>query len=170
MAVKRRSSIHIDPKEKGTLIAMARREGGLTKDRKISKSWARKKLNSPRVRESTKKKIRFFLNLNKSRRKNPITTRQRRQVNKAIRLFKRFREEEPEFIDEIPMEFPKVAMLIGDLDSIFYTTSRGGKVEHYEHKFTGKTKPLLVSSWDGKFIFAVPGTYDFTKDGIKDRK
>lgn len=167
MAAKKRP-IKISPKKEGTLTAIAKRENGLTKSGKISRAWANKKLASPKTRESTKKKIRFFLNMNKRRKNNP-TVSTARQVEKAIQLFMRFKEEEPRFVDEIDYAVPKVGMVIGDLDGVLYTTRRGGKVEHYKHEFTGRSKPLLAASWDGKTIFIVGGHYNFTEDGIKDK-
>lgn len=59
-------------------------------------------------------------------------------------------------------------MLIGTLDTVEYTTRRGGKVEYYRHEFEGKSKPMLCSAWDGSQIFVVGGRYDFTEVGIKD--
>lgn len=103
------------------------------------------------------------------RKKNPSASK-RKKVNKAVSLYKRFREEEPEFIDEITMNNPDVGMVIGTCDGVLYTTRRGGKKEMYKHEFNGKSCPLLCSSWDGKQIFLVDGHYDFTEDGIIDKK
>ena len=55
----------IKKKNVGTLRAIARREGGIKKDGKVSKEWARKKLKRKGTTERTKKKIIFFLNMNK---------------------------------------------------------------------------------------------------------
>ena len=49
----------------GSLRDIARRDGGLRRDGKVSKAWARSKLTKGGTRETTKKKIRFFLNFNK---------------------------------------------------------------------------------------------------------
>ena len=49
----------------GSLRAIAKRDGGLRRDGKVSKTWARRKLRAKGTRESTKKKLRFFLNFNK---------------------------------------------------------------------------------------------------------
>ena len=49
----------------GSLTAIAKRDGGIRRDGKISKTWARAKLAKKGTRESTKRKIRFFLNFNK---------------------------------------------------------------------------------------------------------
>lgn len=94
----------------------------------------------------------------------------KRKVAKAINLFHRFRGDDPEYIDRVTLPTTDVAMLIGKCDGVLYTTVRDGKTERYIHKFTGKSRPLLVSSWDGKQLYLLGGAYDFTAEGIKDRK
>jgi hypothetical protein len=61
-------------------------------------------------------------------------------------------------------------MLIGTCDGVLYTTSRSGKTEKYIHKFSGISRPLLASSWDGKQLYLLGGAYNFTDEGIVDRK
>lgn len=58
------SEIKIKKSRLGSLTAIAKREGGMTSDGKISKAWARKKMRSPRTSAAVKKKINFFLNFN----------------------------------------------------------------------------------------------------------
>lgn len=86
----------------------------------------------------------------------------------AIELFRAFREEEPEFVDSVNYRLPDVCMVVGTLDTVEYTTRRGGRVEHYRHEFDEKSKPLLVASFDGKQCLIIGGRYDFTEVGIKD--
>ncbi|MGD9590847.1 MAG: hypothetical protein AB7Q37_18755 [Pyrinomonadaceae bacterium] len=90
-------------------------------------------------------------------------------VGDAIELYRKFREEEPQFIDKIAMKLPTAAMVIGYCDGVLYNTTRNGKKEYYKHEFTGKSCPLLCASADGKQLFFVGGAYDFTEDGIVDR-
>lgn len=68
MGRKKKDTIHIKPSEVGSLRAIARREGGILSSGLISVTWAKKKLSDKRTRESTKKKIRFFLNSRKWKR------------------------------------------------------------------------------------------------------
>jgi len=91
-----------------------------------------------------------------------------RKIKKAIQLFKRFRGNEPEFIDQYDVEKVDVAMLIGQCDGVMYTTVRDGKKESYIHEFTGKSKPMLAASWNGEQIVFIGGNYSFTEEGIKD--
>ena len=58
-------AVKIKKSREGTLTRIAKREGGIRKDGKISKTWARKKLKDPRTRTSTKRKIVFYLNFNR---------------------------------------------------------------------------------------------------------
>lgn len=97
-----------------------------------------------------------------------MTVRQR--IKKGINLFRRFRGEDPEYIDSHKLPVADVCMLIGTCDGVLYTTSRDGKREKYIHKFSGKSRPLLVSSWDGRQLYLLGGAYDFTEEGIVDRK
>ena len=168
MGGKRKSKIAIKPSKEGTLTAIARREGGLLKSGKVSRSWARKKLSAKNTRASTKKKLNFFLNFT-GRKKNPTTQKKLRQ---ACRLFERFRGEEPGYIDEMMIDIPDVGIVVGTLDGVLYSADRDGdgKTEQYIHEFKGRSRPMLASTWDGKYIFPVGGHYDFTEDGIKDRR
>lgn len=97
-------------------------------------------------------------------------TRVRQRIRKGISLFKRFRGEDPEFIDTHKLPVTDVAMLIGFCDGVLYTTSRDGRKERYVHKFSGKSRPLLAASWDGKQLYLLGGAYNFTEEGIVDRK
>jgi len=102
------------------------------------------------------------------RRRNPINDKATK-IRRAVSLYRRFREEEPKFIDEHSIEWPNVGLVIGKCDGVLYNTVRAGKKEYYKHEFTGKSCPTLCSSFDGKQIFLVGGNYDFTEDGITDR-
>lgn len=102
------------------------------------------------------------------RRKNPITNKAQK-LKEAVSLYRRFREEQPEYYDDMPVEWPTVGLIIGKCDGIMYNTTRAGKKEYYKHEFTGRSCPLLCSTFDGKQIFLIGGQYDFTEDGITDR-
>ncbi len=103
------------------------------------------------------------------RKKNPVPPSRLERVRRAIKLFMRFRGDEPKYVDEYKVDFPDVAMEIGMCDGIMYTTIRDGKKEHYIHEFTGKSRPILAASWDGTQVILLGGNYSFTSEGIKDR-
>jgi len=92
------------------------------------------------------------------------------EVLKAARLYERFSGHEAESLGKIKIKpMPKVGACIGEVDGILYTTVRDGVMEKYIHKFRAVDKPILVVSPDGKCLFLVGGSYDFTERGIVDR-
>lgn len=64
---KKRDDIKIKPSREGSLTRIARRRGGLRRDGKISKVWARKALADAKRKKDTKltRKLVFFLNFAK---------------------------------------------------------------------------------------------------------
>lgn len=111
-------------------------------------------------------------NYRQKRRANPQPSRQvRRQLSQAASLYQKFREAEPRYVDAIRINpLPKVCMEIGKLDGVLYTTTHGGRKQAYIHKFTGRSRPTLATDAKGKRLFIIGGHYDFTEDGIVDRK
>jgi len=95
-------------------------------------------------------------------------TREKR-LSQAVALFKDFRGDDPDFVDEIEIDLPDTALVIGKLDAVMYTTMRDGKKLSFIHKFKASAKPLLCSSYDGKQLLLVGGSYNFTDRGIVDK-
>lgn len=58
-------SISIKPSRVGSLRAIAKREGAVNSEGKISVSWMRKKMNNPKTSAAVKKKLNFALNARK---------------------------------------------------------------------------------------------------------
>ena len=50
-----------------------------------------------------------------------------------------------------------------------YDTVRDGESEKYIHRFKKRSRPLLVSSSDGKSLHILGGEYEFTDRGIVDK-
>jgi hypothetical protein len=91
-------------------------------------------------------------------------------VQRAANLYERFSGHEAESIGKIKVKpFPKVAVAVGEIDGILYSTVRDGKLEKYIHKFHQADKPLFAVSPDGKQLFLIGGYYTFTERGIVDR-
>ena len=91
-------------------------------------------------------------------------------VNQAADLYQRFTGHEADEGAKIKVPpLPKVAVAIGDIDGVLYTTVRDGVVEKYIHKFAAKDKPLFAVSPDGKQLFMIGGNYTFTERGIVDK-
>ncbi len=109
------------------------------------------------------------------RRRNPVVpfvprgTKSHR-VEKAIDLFQKFRGERPEYLDSAKIQVDDVGLLIGKVDGIAYETTYQGKTERYYHQFNDTSRPLLVSSHDGKQLYLIGGSYSFTQDGIVDKR
>jgi hypothetical protein len=89
-------------------------------------------------------------------------------IRRAIDLFVRFREHQPEKIHAVQFELPKAVMVVGHLESVCYRTTHGKKPTLYEHKFAPGSRPLLVASADGKQLLLMGGKYNFTERGIVD--
>lgn len=91
------------------------------------------------------------------------------EVQKAARLYERFSGHEAEEVGRVKIPaLPRVAVAIGEVDFIGYTTVRDGRVEKYIHRFNAKDKALFVISPDGRSIYLVGGRYRFTERGIVD--
>lgn len=91
------------------------------------------------------------------------------EVQRAAKLYERFSGHEAELAGRVKIApLPRVAVAIGEVDGILYTTVRDGVVEKYIHKFKAPDRPLFVVSPDGKQLYMVGGGYDFTERGIVD--
>ncbi len=102
-----------------------------------------------------------------ARSRNPVGPT-RNQVREASELFSDFTGDAPEYAERVKLRVPKTGLVVGDLDGILYTTVRDGETESYIHKFKRTSRPLLVSSHDGKSLHIIGGKYVFTERGIED--
>lgn len=55
--------ISIKPSREGSLRRIAKEEGGIMENGKISREWMRKKMRDPNTSPAVKKKINFALNM-----------------------------------------------------------------------------------------------------------
>lgn len=62
---------------------------------------------------------------------------------------------------------PHVALAVGDLDFVGYTTVRDGVTEKYIHRFPKQRRPLLATSHDGATLEILGGDFQFTAGGIE---
>ena len=104
------------------------------------------------------------------RRRNPVPPARRKQLEQAMTLYENFSGHPGEVVTTIEKpEYPDVALAIGTVDGLLYTTTRDGKRERYIHEFKKTSRPLFASSYDGKNLYMLGGAYDFTERGIVDR-
>jgi hypothetical protein len=92
-----------------------------------------------------------------------------KQLRQGVRLYQSFREKKPKLLGRFKVPTPKVAASMGYLDRIFYTTTHGGKVQPYDHKFAKGSRPLLCVSPDGKQLILLGGRFRWDRRGIVDR-
>lgn len=104
------------------------------------------------------------------RRKNPVPPSKKVQLRNAKKLFSDFTGHEGNHIETVDKPvLPDVMLNVGEIDGILYTTVRDGVTEKYIHKFKKKCRPLFTVSHDGKQLFMLGGSYDFTELGIVDK-
>jgi hypothetical protein len=88
------------------------------------------------------------------------------QINAARRLSKSFTGQEPARVVKVQRRVPHVALAIGQLDFVGYTTVRDGRTEKYIHRFTKQRRPLLAASHDGAQLEILGGDFRFKSLGI----
>lgn len=96
-----------------------------------------------------------------------VMTREKR-IAQAAELFEKFHGADAEHLDTIDLPQHDVGLLVGDCIGIMYETTRNGKKQKYVHEFEKGSRPVLVSSFDGKNLYLLAGAYMFTTDGIED--
>lgn len=127
------------------------------------------KTRAKRVHKAVTKKPAEKAPVKKAIRSNPEPHRGK-QLEQAMDLYQRFSGHEPEVVGRTKRpKIPNVGIVIGEMDGVTYETVRDGEKLQYFHRFNKKSRPLLVSSFDGKQLFIVGGRYDFTEDGIVDK-
>lgn len=104
------------------------------------------------------------------RKPNPVPASKHVQIRNASELYQNFTGHEATDSVEVDKPvLPDVMLVVGDIDGVLYSTVRDGVEEKYIHKFKKKCRPLFCVSHDGKQLFMLGGSYDFTECGIVDR-
>lgn len=90
----------------------------------------------------------------------------RDEYQRAKRLLESFAERptRKEFYVRVP-KTPKVGVAFGTVLGIMYRTGDG---ENFIHRFQAASRPLIVASPDGKQLYLIGGSYNFTERGIVD--
>lgn len=119
---------------------------------------------------SLAQKFQHAFNLAFKHKKNPVPASKRVQIRNASKLYSDFTGHEASEYETLDKPvLPDVMIRVGEIDFVGYTTVRDGKTEKYIHKFSKKCRPLFTVSHDGKQLFMLGGSYDFTERGIVDK-
>lgn len=98
---------------------------------------------------------------------NPVR-RRRSEYSRAARRYEAFSGHRAQVVGRVKLPRDAVALGVGPVDFIGYTTVRDGKREKYMHKFKRASRPVLAASADGKRLFLLGGSFTFTDRGIED--
>jgi hypothetical protein len=95
-----------------------------------------------------------------------------KRLDRAMAFYKDFHwgEEADRIVKRKIPRAPRVAVKLGKLDSVVYSTVKDGESATWEHEFgeEGGKKPDLVMDMDNKKLHIVGGTYDVQPAGIID--
>lgn len=102
---------------------------------------------------------------------NPIDDTQRK-IARGAKLSKDFSGHTAKPLGKFAFpDNPGVGVAIGNVLGISYSTKRDGVNENYYHAFRNvNSRPLLVTSSDGKQLYLIGGSYSFTDRGIVDKQ
>lgn len=106
------------------------------------------------------------------RRHNPVPKSSRvADIERAADLYERFSGHDAKEIGRVAKpRIPSVAVAVGSVDAICYTTRRDGKLEKYIHEFKPHARPIFAVSPDGSQLMLIGGAYTFTERGIVDKR
>lgn len=93
----------------------------------------------------------------------------RPHVDSAIRLFEAFTGHHADEVVSVDVPSDDTLVTVGECEAIAYRATRDGETHSYQHEFKPGSRPLLAVSHDGKRLYLLGGTYQFTDHGIEDR-
>lgn len=94
----------------------------------------------------------------------------RAQRTRAADLYEQFSGHDADEYQTVKKpEIPDVVAVIGELESVIYSTVRDGVSERYIHDFRKSSRPLLCVTPDGAQLLLIGGRYEFTDRGIVDK-
>jgi hypothetical protein len=94
--------------------------------------------------------------------------RVRRETRAAQQLWREFREEPVGRTRRIPIEWPKVLMVMGTVELIAYVTTHNGKVHRYAHEFAPGSRPLVCAGKQRGQLFLIGDRFKIDVHGIVD--
>ena len=84
-------------------------------------------------------------------------------------LYEQFHGETPQRVKYRKLPVFSQGVEIGPLVAVTYDTIRDGKIQRYEHEFSERASPLLVSSDSGRKVAVIGGDFQFTDRGFVDK-
>lgn len=94
--------------------------------------------------------------------------RLKRETRAARELWQDFRETRPGRSRRIPIEWPKVLMVMGVAELICYVTTHGNKVQHYAHEFAPGSRPLVCAGKKRGQLYLIGRGFKVDAHGIVD--
>jgi len=91
-----------------------------------------------------------------------------RQQLEAVKLFRGFRERDPERAKRIDLIVPDALMIMGHVEFIGYRTTHGSRSALYKHDFAHGSRPLLAAGPDVGQLFLIGDRFHVTDRGIVD--
>lgn len=91
-----------------------------------------------------------------------------RQQMEAVKLFRGFRERDPERAKKIDLVVPDALMIVGHCEFIGYRSSHGNSPALYRHDFAKGSRPLLAAGPEVGQLFLIGDRFVFTDRGIVD--
>lgn len=88
-------------------------------------------------------------------------------VRRAVELYSSFHGKDPKYVDEYIIQIAPVAMLVGKVAAIEYETPHN-RTDRFRHEFSGRSRPMLAVSGDGRQLLLLGGQYYFNDHGIID--
>lgn len=95
--------------------------------------------------------------------------RRERQARAAVARWEGFTGHQAENYTEVQVPTVEVALEVGMVEGIAYSTVRDGKRERYFHEFKKSARPILAASHDGRQLLLIGGSFEFTERGITDQ-
>jgi hypothetical protein len=92
----------------------------------------------------------------------------KKDIDKALKLYAEFRETVPTRGRVLDFDVPQAVMVMGNLRSLSYDTTRNKKTELYKHEFAPGSRPLLCADGRTGALYIIEGRYHVTPRGIVD--
>jgi hypothetical protein len=93
-----------------------------------------------------------------------------KHLRQAVALYESFREKKPHhLLTRHKLDTPKIAVCMGKIERLDYTTDHAGKPVYYIHKFAQGSRPLFCVSPNGQQLLLLAGRFKFDRRGIVDK-